>query len=64
MTKKEYEAAVRKADRIFGYIQIVDTKRPVRLSKAKALGLARLVPDDAQIDAAWADGEQAFLLVG
>ena len=64
MTKKEYTRAVRKAQRVFGYIQIVDTKRPVRLSKAKALDLAKLVPDDAQIDASWASENQMFLLVG
>ena len=65
MTQAEYRQAVKRAQRVFGYIQIaVKERRPVRLSKTKALELLRRLPDDAQIDAEWADGDQAFLLVG
>ena len=65
MTKTEYRQAVREAQRVFGYIQIaVKERRPVRLSKAKALELLRRLPDDAQIDAMWASEYQEILLVG
>jgi len=64
MTKTEYEAAVRRARKVFGYVQLVDSKRPVRITKTGALSLARQVPDDAEINAMWADDDQAFLLVG
>jgi predicted RNA-binding protein associated with RNAse of E/G family len=64
MTKNEYTRAVRKANRIFGYIQIANSKRPTRLSKAKALNLVNHVPDDAEINAEWATEEQTVLLVG
>ena len=64
MTKKEYTRAVRKAQRVFGYVQLVDSKRPIRITKTGALSLARQVPDDAEINAMWADNDQAFLLVG
>jgi len=64
MTKKEYKAAVRKARKVFGYVQLVDSKRPIRITKTGALSLARQVPDDAEINAMWADDDQVFLLVG
>ena len=64
MTKSEYRRAVRQAERVFGYIQVANSKRPVRLAKAKALALAKLVPDDAQINAEWASEHQEILLVG
>lgn len=65
MTKTEYRQAVKRAQRIFAYVHIAaKQRRPVRLSKAKALELLNRVPDDAQVDAMWASDDQAFLLVG
>ena len=65
MNKPEYRQAVKQARRIFGYVQISQTRRQaVRLSKAKALGLICQVDDDNAIAAMWADDDHAFLLVG
>ena len=65
MDKKEYRQAVKQARRVFGYVQISQTRRQaVRLSKVKALGLICQVDDDNAIAAMWADDDHAFLLVG
>ena len=65
MTKTEYRQAVRKAQRVLGFIQITDSRqRGFRLSKAKALTLIQTVPDDEPINAKWMSEDQEFLVVG
>ena len=66
MTKDEFRKAVSSAERIFGYVQVWDrSPRPFRISKTKARALIRSIPDDATINAEWADDDtQKFLLVG
>ena len=66
MTKAEYARAVRKSRRRFAYVAIAGdkSKRPIPLSRAKALKLVKLLPDGVQINAEWASEDEMFLLVG
>lgn len=65
MTKAEYTKAVRRATRVFAYIQVTETRRQaVRLSKVKAVGLVGQVPGGGQVNAEWADDDERYLLVG
>ena len=64
MTKDEYRQAVKKSKRRFAYVAIARSMRPILLSRAKALKLVRLLPDDAEINAEWASEDEMFLLVG
>jgi len=66
MKKREYLRAVRKAKRIFGYIQVVEGRRVAsRISKRLARDLVRQIDEEATITASWADEDQEqFLLVG
>ena len=66
MTKAEYRRAVRKSRRRFAYVAIAGSKsmRPIPLSRAKALKLVKLLPDDTEINAEWVSEDELFLLVG
>lgn len=65
MDKATYLKAVRKAKRIFGYVQITDIrKQATRISKPKAAALVSQCAESDTIDAIWADGTEAFLLIG
>ena len=65
MTKREYRQAVNQARRVFCCVHISDA-RPAnaRISKARALELITLVPDDATIAADWLDDDQQLLMIG
>jgi len=65
MTKREYLRSVRRSRKIFGCIQITDTRMvPTKISKKKALELVSQISDDDEIHASWARNDNLYLLVG
>jgi len=65
MDKASYLKAVRKAERIFGYIAVMpDHNVPTRLSKVKAAALVKQCDESDDIDAMWACDDEQFLLIG
>ena len=65
MDKAAYLKAVRKAERLFGYIAVADKRRvATRLSKARAALLVSRCDDGDIIDAMWASDAEEILLIG
>lgn len=65
MDKATYLRSVKKAKRIFAYVQITERRKvATRVSKNRAAQLARQLEATDDVDAMWASKEQRFLLVG
>jgi len=65
MDKVTYLRSVKKAERVFAYVQITERRKvATRVSKNRAAQLARQLEATDDIDAMWASEEQHFLLVG
>ncbi len=65
MTKAQYLKAVKRARRIYAYVQVTDARKvATRISHASAELLVCQVARGDAIDAAWADDDRRTLVIG